>query len=77
MRIFLAAMTTLLIALFTHLPAQAAESESFCKITSEGIFAGYWFKHRIVIQDEVVFGANDMDSVLSQLEILRSEGLCR
>lgn len=77
MRIFLAVIATLFIALLTHLPAKANTEGVSCRITSEGIFRGYWYKHRIFIRDQIVFGANDMDSILSQLEVLRSEGFCR
>lgn len=79
MRILLAAIATLIIAMLTYLPAQAARQPAtpVCQIASEGIFNGFWVKHRIVIQDDIVFGANDLDSILSQLEALREEGLCR
>lgn len=78
MRIILAAFITLLIAMLTHLPVYAANQEvPACQIASEGIFNGFWMKHRIFIQENTVFGANDMDSILSELESLRDEGLCR
>lgn len=79
MRIFLAALMTLIIAMLTYLPAQAAgrSATPACQIASEGIFNGFWMKHRIVIEEDIVYGANDMDSILSQLEALREEGLCR
>lgn len=78
MRVIYAVLTTLIIALLTHVSAHAAEpSLPVCQIASEGIFNGFWVKHRIVVEDEVVYGANDMDSILSQLESLREEGLCR
>lgn len=78
MRIFLAALATLIIAMLTHLPAYASGlAVPTCQIASEGIYNGFWVKHRIVIEEEIIFGANDMDSILSQLEVLREEGLCR
>lgn len=78
MRIFLAALATFIIALLTHLPAFAAEPAlPACQIASEGIYNGFWVKHRIVVDQEVVYGANDMDSILSQLEALREEAICR
>lgn len=48
-----------------------------CEMTSEGIFDGLWVKHRIVVNEDVIYGANDMDSILSQLDSLRDQGLCR
>lgn len=84
MRVFLAILTTMIIAMLINLgPANAQGQEApayatpVCQIASEGIYNGFWVKHRIVVQGEVVFGANDMDSILSQLEVLRAEGLCR
>lgn len=79
MRIILALITTMFIALLTHLGAAQAAVPSLpaCALASEGIYQGYWVKHRIYVNDEVVFGANDMDSILSQLENLRDQGLCR
>ena len=79
MRIFLAALTTLIIGLFTQnsvaqdLEAQAPQ----CAVASEGIFRGSWVKHRIYVNEDVVYGANDMNSILYQLENLRGQGLCR
>lgn len=78
MRVFLAALATCLIALFTYGPVHAAvETVPSCGLTSEGIYNGLWVKHRIYVNEDVVFGANDMDSILSQLENLRDQGLCR
>lgn len=56
-------------------PAKAATVSS-CKMASEGIFDGSWVKHRIVVNEDVVYGANDLDSILSQLDNLRDQGLC-
>ncbi|WP_155722528.1 hypothetical protein ACLWBD_03135 [Bdellovibrio sp. HCB117] len=79
MRIVLALLSTMMIAMFTYLvPAHAAVSAvPSCTMASEGIFQGTWVKHRIYVNEDVVYGANDMNSILSQLENLRSEGLCR
>ncbi len=78
MRIILAALLTFIIAVLTHIPAHAEDSElPVCKTVSEGIYIGYWVKHRILIDFVTVYGANDLDSILSQLEILRKQGLCR
>lgn len=77
MRIVLAFGLTLVIALFTHFSAQASVTRPVCRMVSEGIYNGTWVKHRILIQEAIAFGANDLDSILSQLEVLRDEGLCR
>lgn len=78
MRIILAALLTFLIAFLTQYTAHAEELElPVCKTVSEGIYNGYWVKHRILIDYVTVYGANDLDSILSQLEILREQGLCR
>ncbi|UOE99793.1 hypothetical protein [Bdellovibrio reynosensis] len=78
MRVLFAVLTTCLIALLSSLPAQATPVETpSCGLTSEGIYNGLWVKHRIYVNEDVVFGANDMDSILSQLENLRGQGLCR
>ncbi|MGZ3775098.1 MAG: hypothetical protein ACXVCY_15685 [Pseudobdellovibrionaceae bacterium] len=56
---------------------QAAKAAPTCALTSEGIFKGAWVKHRIVLDEKVIYGADDVDSILSQLESLRETGLCR
>ncbi|AHI05000.1 hypothetical protein BDW_02460 [Bdellovibrio bacteriovorus W] len=48
-----------------------------CSMASEGIYQGYWVKHRIVVGDSVVAGANDMGAILQHLESLRDQGFCR
>nr|WP_295905734.1 hypothetical protein [uncultured Bdellovibrio sp.] len=79
MRILYALLTTMMIAMLTHLAsAQAAiPSVPSCTMASEGIYNGAWVKHRIVVNEDVLGGANDMDSIISQLENLRTQGLCR
>lgn len=79
MRILYALITTMMIAMLTHLSvAQAAiPAVPSCTMASEGIFNGSWVKHRIVVEEDVLGGANDMDSILAQLETLRTQGLCR
>ncbi|NUN07145.1 MAG: hypothetical protein HUU57_15475 [Bdellovibrio sp.] len=79
MRVFSALLVTAIFATLTYVgAAQAATSSlSSCTMASEGIFQGSWVKHRIVVDEDTLAGANDMDSILSQLEDLRSEGLCR
>lgn len=69
---------TLLALLFVGAaPASAAAAPGSCALASEGIYDGYWMKHRIYLGEEVVFGANDMDAILKQLESLRDQGVCR
>lgn len=80
MRIFLAALATILIALFTQFSsAQTVSSEETpsCFVASEGIYRGAWVKHRIYVNEDVVFGANDLGSILDRLENLRGQGTCR
>lgn len=87
MRIFLAAVATLIIALFTQAsfaqgPSQTqaqieSEQTPSCFVVSEGLFRGAWVKHRIYVNEEVVYGANDMGSILDALEDLREQGICR
>ncbi len=79
MRIFLALLTTLMIAMLTHLGTAQASVPTIpsCTMASEGIFNGAWVKHRIVVEEDVLGGANDMDSILAQLDSLRAQGLCR
>lgn len=78
MRIMLAALTTFFLVLFTQTGAAHAEvSEHSCSMTSEGIYNGAWVKHRIVSGEQVLFGANEMEAIFSQLDSLRAQGLCR
>lgn len=79
MRFFLAALVTLLVALFTQYSTAQAMTEEVpsCFVTSEGLFRGLWVKHRIYVNEDIVYGANDMGSILSQLENLRGQGTCR
>ena len=78
MRVLLAAMATGFMMMVVHLNAEAATLETpSCRMQSEGLFDGAWVKHRIVVDEDVVYGANDLDSILSQLDSLRNQGLCR
>ncbi len=79
MRVFSALLATAIFATLTHVGAAQAASSSVspCSMASEGIFNGAWVKHRIVVNEDILAGANDMESILAQLEDLRSEGLCR
>ena len=77
MRILLAALTTFVMVLVTQVGAAHAMNASQCTMTSEGLFNGAWVKHRIVSGEDVLFGANEMEIIFSQLESLRVQGLCR
>lgn len=79
MRVLLALLATCFMIMVTYFgPANAATSATpSCAVASEGIFDGFWVKHRIVVNEDVVYGANDLDSILSQLDSLREQGLCR
>lgn len=57
--------------------AQASTGSQACSLKSEGIYQGAWVKHRIYLNDDVVYGANDMDSIIVQLQSLREVGICR
>ncbi|MNJ92592.1 hypothetical protein D3C87_102650 [compost metagenome] len=82
MRILLALSFSVLMALMTNISfAKAAipsnTDRTSCDLTSEGIFKGSWVKHRILVGEDVIYGANDMDAILSQLDNLRNQGLCQ
>ncbi|MNT91947.1 hypothetical protein D3C72_2331330 [compost metagenome] len=67
-------------AFLTHMPLAAAatsNSHAECALMSEGIYNGSWMKHRIVLEEEVLYGANDMGNILVQLDSLRGQGLCQ
>lgn len=72
--LFLAIVTIITLA---HTQLVQATPPSSCTLASEGIYKGWWVKHRIVLDENVVYGANDVDSILMQLENLRGQGLCR
>ena len=79
MRILYALAATLLMVFLTHSPLAAAailKTHSSCALASEGIYNGVWMKHRIVTEEEVLYGANDMGKVIDQLDNLRGQGLC-
>lgn len=48
-----------------------------CRLSSQGIVGGVWMKHRIRMDGEMVFGADDMATALNQLTDLRRLGFCR
>lgn len=78
MRILLALSTTLLLTLMASwAPAATEVTKSECALSSEGIFGGYWVKHRITSGDQVLFGADNLEAISSELVSLRSQGLCQ
>ncbi len=77
MRILIAGFTTLLMVLAVNAAQAKTHAGSSCDLSSEGIFRGSWVKHRILVADDVVYGANDMEAISSQLESLRGQGLCQ
>jgi hypothetical protein len=60
------------------LDSQACRAEvQDCRMASEGIVGGVWMKHRIQMDGDMVFGADDMATALSQLSALRRLGFCQ
>lgn len=76
MRVLFVLLTALMINTLAFIQSAQANVPS-CTLASEGIYNGWWVKHRIVLNEDVVYGANDVDSILMQLETLRGQGLCR
>ncbi|WP_413558580.1 hypothetical protein [Bdellovibrio sp. HCB209] len=78
MRILLALSTTLLLTMMASwAPAATQTAKSECALSSEGIFGGYWVKHRITSGEEVLFGADNLEAISAELVSLRNQGLCR
>lgn len=75
MRIRWITLLALMLVGTAQVSAEAATSP--CALASEGIYGGYWMKHRIYVGEDVLFGANSMDAILKQLESLREQGVCR
>ena len=55
----------------------APKSIPTCTLASEGVVTNAWVKHRILIGEDAVYGANDMESIVEHLHQLRSQGACR
>lgn len=47
-----------------------------CSFASEGTAVGAWVKHRIVVSDAAIFGANTTARVFEQLGQLQKMGIC-
>lgn len=56
--------------------AQASELPN-CVLVSEGIYNGSWVKHRIAVNNQIIYGTNDTELIFVQLDNLREQGLCR
>lgn len=48
-----------------------------CRLASEGMAGGLWAKHRIQMDNEMIFGADDIATALRQLSALRRLGFCQ
>lgn len=59
--------------------ASKAQAENLpqCTLGSGGIVTNAWVKHRIFLNEEAVFGANDLATVITHLKEMRSEGVCQ
>lgn len=75
MGILTAALLLNLFASLAH--AETKTSLPLCRLASEGVVVNAWVKHRILIDDQAVYGANDMESVIDHLRQLRHQGSCR
>lgn len=78
MQTFVGVVLVALIIALLSLRAEASPSTvPECSLKGEGIVTDARVKHRIFIEEEPVFGANDMDSVSTHLKELRHAGICR
>lgn len=48
-----------------------------CRLASEGMAGGTWHKHRIQMDNEMIFGSDEIASALRQLSALRRLGFCQ
>lgn len=73
------ALIKIVIVVTTISQLQIANASSLpnCVLVSEGIYNGFWVKHRIAINDEIIYGTNDTELIFVQLDSLREQGLCR
>jgi hypothetical protein len=78
MRILLAVGTTLILSFLASWSSAATmPAKPACSLSSEGIYGGLWVKHRITVDDQVVYGADDLEAISVELGTLRTQGLCR
>lgn len=52
------------------------ELGKLCEIRGEGEVGGAWKKHRIFLNESAIAGANDLDSLMENVNELRSSGVC-
>jgi hypothetical protein len=48
-----------------------------CQLATAGIAAGQYFQHRLLVNGEAILGANDLGSMLNQLNQLRRLNICQ
>ncbi|WP_413585254.1 hypothetical protein [Bdellovibrio sp. HCB274] len=78
MRILLAVGTTLFLTMMASwAPAAVTVEKSNCALSSEGIYQGFWVKHRITVGDQVLYGADNLEEISAELGSLRTQGLCQ
>ncbi len=73
-------LTALLLSTTLMTKARAATSDGVlpqCTLASGGIVVNVWAKHRIFLNEEAVFGANDLGTVVAQLKQMRQQHLCQ
>ena len=76
MGILTTAMLMNLFSVLAHAGTLPAVKASVCTLASEGLAVNAWVKHRILIADEAIFGANDMESIATKLQSFRLQGRC-
>lgn len=54
----------------------ALKSTSVCSLTGEGVYEAQWKKHRLVIGEKIIFGSDDMQSVIEVLKSAKTQGFC-
>ncbi|MBK9323311.1 MAG: hypothetical protein IPM97_10280 [Bdellovibrionaceae bacterium] len=48
-----------------------------CRLATEGLVGGVWVNHRIQMDNDMVFGADEISTALRQLSSLRRIGFCQ
>ncbi len=49
----------------------------YCSLIGEGVYEAAWKKHRLVAGDQVVYGADDMQSVIEVMRSTKQAGRCQ
>jgi len=47
-----------------------------CALQSEGLVHAEWKKHRLLLNDQVVFGSNSLEELLETLQEFKASGRC-